>query len=255
MSVRVVLATARRILRQLRNDPRTVALLLLVPVLLLTLLRYVFDGRPAAFDDVGGPLLAVFPLTTMFLVTSVAMLRERTTGTLERLLCMPVRRVDLLVGYAVAFGLAALLQAVLASTVAFGLLGLDVTGSRGLVVLLAVLDALLGTGLGLLMSAFAQTEFEAVQFLPVVVLSQLLLCGLFAPRASMAQPLRWVSKALPLIYAVDKGAGPAAWGGWRATRCPRRDRRHRRLPRARCRKLAPALGVGTSASQWARTSA
>ena len=203
MSVRVVLATARRILRQLRNDPRTVALLLLVPVLLLTLLRYVFDARPAVFDDVGGPLLAVFPLTTMFLVTSVAMLRERTTGTLERLLSMPVRRVDLLVGYAVAFGLAALLQAVLASAVAFGLLRLDVTGSRGLVVLLAVLDALLGTALGLLMSAFAQTEFEAVQFLPVVVLPQLLLCGLFAPRASMAQPLRWVSQALPLTYAVD----------------------------------------------------
>lgn len=103
---------------------------------------------------------------------------------------MPVRRVDLLVGYVVAFGLAALLQAVLAFTVAFGLLGLDVTGSRGLVVLLAVLDALLGTAQGLLMSAFAQTEFEAVQFLPAIVLPQLLLCGLFAPRASMAQPLR-----------------------------------------------------------------
>ena len=185
-----MLATARRILRQLRNDPRTAALLLLVPALLLTLLRYVFDARPAVFDDVGGPLLAVFPLKTISLVTSVAMLRERTTGTLERLLCMPVRRVDLLVGYVVAFALAALLQAVLAFTVAFGLLGLDVTGSRGLVVLLAVLDALLGTAQGLLMSAFAQTEFEAVQFLPAIVLPQLLLCGLFAPRASMAQPLR-----------------------------------------------------------------
>lgn len=141
--------------------------------------------------------------STMFLVTSVAMLRERTTGTLERLLSMPVRRVDLLVGYAVVFCLAALLQAVLASAVALGLLGLDVTGSRALVVLLAVLDALLGTALGLLMSAFAQTEFEAMQFLPVVVLPELLLYGLFAPQASMAQPLRWVSQPLPLTYAVD----------------------------------------------------
>jgi ABC-2 type transport system permease protein len=203
MSAAVVLATAGRILRQLRNDPRTVGLLLLVPVLLLTLLRYVYGTRPAVFDAVGGPLLALFPFITMFLVTSVAMLRERATGTLERLLTMPMRRSDLLLGYAAAFGAAAVVQTALASAVAFGLLGLDVTGSRGLVVLLAVLDALLGTALGLLMSAFARTEFQAVQFLPAVVLPQLLLCGLLAPRSTMAQPLRWLSDVLPLTYAVD----------------------------------------------------
>ncbi len=203
MSARATFATAGRILRQLRNDPRTVALLMLVPVLLLTLLRYVYDARPAVFDAVGGPLLALFPFITMFLVTSVAMLRERTTGTLERLLTMPIRRTDLLVGYAAAFGAVAVVQTALASAVAFGLLGLDMAGSRGLVVLLAVLDALLGTALGLLMSAFARTEFQAVQFLPAVVLPQLLLCGLFAPRAAMAAPLRWLSDVLPLTYAVD----------------------------------------------------
>jgi ABC-2 type transport system permease protein len=203
MSAAATLATAVRILRQLRNDPRTVGLLLLVPVLLLTLLRYVYDARPAVFDAVGGPLLALFPFTTMFLVTSVAMLRERTTGTLERLLTMPMRRSDLLAGYAAAFGAVAVVQTALASAVAFGPLGLDVTGSRGLVVLLAVLDALLGTALGLLMSAFARSEFQAVQFLPAVVLPQLLLCGLFAPRSAMAAPLQWLSDVLPLTYAVD----------------------------------------------------
>lgn len=201
--MRATLATARRILRQLRNDPRTVALLLLVPVVLLTLLRYVYDARPAVFDAVGGPLLALFPFITMFLVTSVAMLRERASGTLERLLTMPMRRADLLAGYAAAFGVAAVVQTTLAAAVAFGPLGLDVTGSRALVLLLAVLDALLGTALGLLMSAFARSEFQAVQFLPAVVLPQLLLCGLFAPRSAMAQPLRWLSDVLPLTYAVD----------------------------------------------------
>ena len=203
MSLRRTLATARRVLAQLRGDHRTVALLLVVPVLLLTLLRFVYDADPRAFDRVGGPLLALFPFTTMFLVTSVAMLRERRSGTLERLLALPLAKADLLGGYALAFGLAAVLQTLLASAVALGPLGLDVAGPPALVVGLAVLDALLGTSLGLLLSAFARTEFQAVQFLPAVVLPQLLLCGLFAPRAGMAAPLRWLSDVLPLTYAVQ----------------------------------------------------
>jgi ABC-2 type transport system permease protein len=203
MSPSVTLATARRVLLQLRSDHRTLALLLVVPVLLLTLLRYVFDASPETFDSIGGPLLALFPFTSMFVVTSVAMLRERTSGTLERLLSMPMGKADLLTGYALAFGLVAVVQTTIASAVALGPLGLDVAGSTSLVVLLAVLNALLGTALGLLMSAFARTEFQAVQFLPAVVLPQLLLCGLFAPREAMAAPLRWLSDVLPLTYAVE----------------------------------------------------
>jgi len=203
MSARATLATARRVGLQLRGDRRTVALLFVVPVALLVLLRYVFNDAPATFDRIGGPLLALFPFTTMFLVTSVAMLRERTSGTLERLLSMPIGKGDLLTGYALAFGIVAVVQTGLASALALGPLGLDVAGSASLVVLLAVLNALLGTALGLLLSAFARTEFQAVQFLPAVVLPQALLCGLFAPRAAMAVPLRWLSDVFPLTYAVD----------------------------------------------------
>ena len=197
------LATAARVLTQLRRDHRTLALLLGVPCLLLTLLRYVYDDQPFVFDRVGGPLLALFPFTTMFLVTSVAMLRERTTGTLERLLTLPMRKGDLLLGYALAFSAVAVVQTGLASALALGPLGLDLASSAGLVVLLAVLDALLGMALGLFLSAFARTEFQAVQFLPAFVLPQLLLCGLFADRDSMAWPLRWLSDVFPLTYAVD----------------------------------------------------
>ena len=203
MTARVTLATTRRVLTQLRRDRRTLALLLVVPIVLLTLLRYVYDQQPRVFDHVGGPLLALFPFITMFLVTSVAMLRERTSGTLERLLTTPLGRGDLLVGYAIAFGLLAVVQTTVASAVALGPLGLDVAGSTALVVLLAVLDALLGMALGLFLSAFARNEFQAVQFLPAVVLPQLLLCGLFADRDTMAAPLRWASQAFPLTYAVD----------------------------------------------------
>ena len=203
MSARITLATARRVLTQLRRDHRTMALLLAVPVLLLTLLRYMYDGQPRAFDAVGGPLLALFPFTTMFLVTSVAMLRERASGTLERLLTTPLGRADLLLGYALAFGAVAIVQTVIAATVALGLLGLTLAASPALVVLLAVLDALLGMALGLFLSAFARSEFQAVQFLPAFVLPQLLLCGLFVERSAMAAPLRWLSDAFPLTYAVD----------------------------------------------------
>jgi ABC-2 type transport system permease protein len=197
------LATARRVLRQLRHDPRTIALLLLVPLALLVLLRYVFDSSPHSFDTVGASLLGVFPLVTMFLVTSIATLRERTSGTLERLLSMPLAKADLIGGYALAFGLLAVLQAAAATATAVWGLDLDIAGSPWLLLLIALLDALLGTALGLFVSAFAATEFQVVQFMPAVVFPQLLLCGLFAPRDTMHPVLEYVSDVLPMSYAVD----------------------------------------------------
>ncbi|MDT9680882.1 ABC transporter permease [Streptomyces sp. TRM76323] len=197
------LATAARVLRQLRHDPRTIALMLLVPVLMITLLRYVFDGGPSVFDGIGASLLGIFPLITMFLVTSIATLRERTSGTLERLLAMPLGKADLIAGYALAFGLLAAVQSALATAVALWVLGLDVAGSPWLLLLVALLDALLGTALGLFVSAFAASEFQAVQFMPAVVFPQLLLCGLFAPRDRMHPALEAVSDVLPMSYAVD----------------------------------------------------
>ncbi len=203
MNVTRTLATARRVLRQLGHDPRTIALLLLVPVLLLTLLFFVFDGNQRAFDGIGASLLGVFPLVTMFLVTSIATLRERTSGTLERLLSMPLGKGDLILGYALAFGTLAVAQASLATGVAVWLLDLQITGSPWLLLLVALLDALLGTALGLFVSAFAATEFQVVQFMPAIIFPQILLCGLFAPRDTMQPVLEAVSDVLPMSYAVD----------------------------------------------------
>jgi ABC-2 type transport system permease protein len=200
---RRTLATARRVLAQLRRDPRTVALLLLVPMLLLWLLELVFDGQPGTFDRIGPALLALFPFVVMFLVTSVTTLRERTSGTLERLLSMPLGRLDLLLGYALAFGLVAVVQALLASVLMLGPLGLDVAGPAWLLVVVAVVDAVLGCALGLFVSAFARTEFQAVQFMPAVVLPQFLLCGLLVPRDELGAVLEAISAVLPLSYAVD----------------------------------------------------
>jgi ABC-2 type transport system permease protein len=203
VSPRITAATALRVLTQLRHDPRTIALLLVVPPALLTLLKYAFEQNPAAFQSVGGPLVGLFPFITMFLVTSITMLRERTSGTLERLMSMPPAKLDLLLGYGIAFALVGTVQAAIASLVAFGPLDLQVAGSTVLVAVLAVGNAVLGMALGLFVSAFARTEFQAVQFMPAFVFPQLLLCGLFVPRDQMAPLLEAVSYLLPLSYAFE----------------------------------------------------
>jgi ABC-2 type transport system permease protein len=210
MSVRITLATAGRVLRQLRRDHRTLALVLVVPPALLALFKYVFFGQEETFDRIGPPLVGIFPFVSMFLVTSIAMLRERTTGTLERLMSMPLAKLDLLLGYGLAFAGVAVVQASLTAGIAFGLLGLDAAGPVWLVVFLAVANAVLGMALGLFLSAFAQTEFQAVQFMPAFVLPQILLAGLIVPRERMARALELASDVLPMTYAYDALARASA---------------------------------------------
>jgi len=202
MNPPLLLATARRVLLQVRADPRTVALLLVVPCVLIGLLAWIYSGTNT-FDAIGAPLLGVFPFVVMFLVTSIATLRERSSGTLERLLSTPLGKADFLGGYAVAFGALAVVQALVATAFAIWVCGLDVAGPVWLLLLVAVVDALLGTAIGLLLSAFARTEFQAVQFMPAFVLPQFLLCGLLVPRDAMPEVLSAVSDLLPLSYAVD----------------------------------------------------
>lgn len=218
MSARSTLATTRRLLAQLRHDPRTVALILVVPLVLLGLLKLLLQDSEATFQRVGPPLLGIFPLTVMFLVTSVTMLRERTGGTLERLMTMPMSRADLVGGYALAFALLAALQAVVASAFAIGVLGLDVEGSRGALVAIAVVNAVLGMAFGLGLSSLATSEFQAAQFMPAFILPQFLLCGLLVPRSQMAPALDTLAGILPMTYAyealrdVATGDGAAAAG-------------------------------------------
>jgi ABC-2 type transport system permease protein len=214
LSARVTIAVARRVLLQLRHDPRTVGLILVVPCLLLILVRYVLDDA-LSFERVGVPMLGLFPFLLMFLATSITMLRERTTGTLERLMSLPLAKLDLLAGYGIAFGIVAAAQAVLVSIVGFSLLDLETGHSELLVIALAIGNGLLGMAMGLLVSAFASTEFQVVQFMPAFVLPQLLLCGLLQPRSEMAPALETASDFLPLTYAFEallRAAEPAELG-------------------------------------------
>lgn len=202
MSSRLTVATAGRVLRQVRADHRTLALLIVVPCVLIGLLAWIFNGTNV-FDRIGAPLLGVFPFVVMFLVTSVTTLRERSSGTLGRLLSTPLGKGDFLAGYALAFGALAVVQALVATGFAIWACGLDVAGPRWLLVVVAVVDAVLGTATGLFVSAFARTEFQAVQFMPAFVLPQFLLCGLLVPRDMLPRALELVSDFLPLSYAVD----------------------------------------------------
>jgi ABC-2 type transport system permease protein len=219
MSPRITFAVARRVLTQLRRDRRTLAMLLVLPCLIMTLLWWMFQDKPSfGFGSLAPALLALIPFIIMFLVTSVTTLRERTSGTLERLLAMPMGKGDFLLGYAIAFGLVAAVQSALAVGLSVWALDLEVQGPVWLLLVVAVVDAVLGSALGLFVSAFARTEFQAVQFMPALVIPQILLCGLFVDRGDLPPVLHAVSAVLPLSYAVDAmrkvaaDTDPALWG-------------------------------------------
>lgn len=197
------LATTQRVLKQLRHDPRTIALIVMIPILLITLLKYVFQGNERMFNGIAPVLLGIFPLTIMFLVTSIATLRERTSGTLDRLMTQPISKLDFVFGYAIAFSLVGLVQACLASFVVLGILGVTVQGGTLPILITAVFAAFLGTTLGLFVSAFARNEFQAVQLVMPIIMPQVVLSVLFIPRDQMARGLEMVSNVLPMTYSVD----------------------------------------------------
>lgn len=195
-------ATAGRVLRQLHHDPRTIAMMVAVPTILMILLRYVLADS-LALNRVAPEYIGVFPFVIMFIVAAITTQRERARGTLERLMAMPMGKLDLLAGYGIAFGLMACAQVALVLVVSLTWLGVTVPGSAAPMAVVAVLVAILGMACGLFASAFARTEFQAVQFMPAFVLPQALLCGLVVSRDHMTPVLRWLSDILPLSYAVD----------------------------------------------------
>lgn len=202
MNAARTLATAGRVLTQIRHDPRTVVLLVVVPSLLIGLVAWIFTDTDV-FATIGPAMLALFPFVVMFLVTSITTLRERRTGTLERLLSMPLGKGDFILGYTLAFGLLAVVQSLVAAGYAIWVCGLEIKGDTWLLVAVAVTDAVLGSTLGLFASAFARTEFQVVQFMPAIVFPQILLGGIFLPRDQLPAGLKEISDWLPLSHAVD----------------------------------------------------
>lgn len=199
----MTLAIAARVARQLRHDPRTLALVTFVPSILAWLVHQIFDGEEPISSQVEMTLLAMFPLLLMFLLTAVATVRERSGGTLERLMAAPIHKIDVIGGYALAYGALAIVQTSLLTAVCYWGLDMQLKGGIVWMLLVSLATALLGIALGLLASAVSRSEFQAVQFMPIVVLPQVLLCGLFGPREDMAGWLEGLSNVLPLTWAVE----------------------------------------------------
>ena len=202
MSPRLTAATAARVLTQIAHDRRSIVLLLAVPSLLIGLLAWLYSDTDV-FARVGPSVLGLFLFIIMFLITSITTLRERRSGTLERLMTMPLGRFDFIAGYTIPFGLMAIAQSLVAVGFAVWVCGLEVVGAPWLLVLVAVANAILDSTLGLLASAVANTEFQEVPFMPALVFPQVLLGGIFLARDQMPDALEAISDWLPLSHSID----------------------------------------------------
>lgn len=201
--LKMVWATATRVLLQLKHDPRTIALVFFLPALIVFILRFVFDDAQHIYDAAAPLVLAIMAFGSMAVVTSIATLRERRIGTFERLMSLPIGRLDIIFGYALAFGILSLVQSGIAVWVMFGLFDVALAGSIGAVLAVSIAAGLTGMAFGLFLSEFANTEFQAVQIFPAFVIPQLLICGLFIPREQMADGLQWLARIMPVTYTVD----------------------------------------------------
>jgi ABC-2 type transport system permease protein len=194
-------STAGRVLAQIKNDPRTVVLILVVPSLLIGLLSWTFNNEIIS-NQVGPSMLGLFPFTIMFVITSITTLVERRSGTLERFLTFPLRRQEFIFGYAIAFGLLATLQALVTLSFCIWVVGMEIAGDTWLLAIVAIINGLLGMALGLMASAFAKTEFQVMQLMPAFIFPQMLIGGIIVPFAQMPDVLQAIADVLPLTHAV-----------------------------------------------------
>lgn len=203
MAIDRTLAVTLRVLRQIRRDHRSIIMILFVPCFLLWILQITFQNVPGIFDKIAPMLLGTFPFVMIFLVKSITMLRERNTGTLDRMLISPIGRADIMVGYAFAFSILATIQTAISMFFAVVVQNVPVHGSSLATFLIVLLIGVYGTALGLTLSAFARTEFQAVQFMPLFLLPQIFLSGLLVSVDQMPTTLRWLAAINPLRYAFD----------------------------------------------------
>lgn len=197
------LTIAGRIINQVVRDRRTLALILVVPVVVMTIIWLSFPEEIGTLDYVAPALLATLALFFGFLLTGISFLRERSQGTLERLMASPVSQADIVLGYLLGFFLFALLQSLI--IVLFTVYALDIhyTGDIWQIFVFQTVILIGAINLGIFISAFAKNEFQMVQFIPLIILPQVFLCGLLWPVAQMNTALQWVAKFLPLTYAVS----------------------------------------------------
>ncbi|MFB6200629.1 MAG: ABC transporter permease [Halorhabdus sp.] len=197
--IRGTVPVAERILRGLRGDRRTLGLVVFVPVFIVYLFSEVFT-RPEPVTPI---LLGVFVFFLTYILTAIGFLRERTAGTLERVLVSPVSRGGFVLGYVLGYGVLATVQSVVLLAAAVVYLETTFAHGIGLVVLVELLGALTALGIGVVLSLFARNEFQAIQFIPLVISPQIIVGGTFAPVETLPLYLEWPARLMPITYLID----------------------------------------------------
>lgn len=196
------LHVADRVLRELRRDYRTILLFTASPTFVMVLCAGMMADHPAAFNRTGLLVLGLFPTAPAFLFTAFALQRDRYRGSLEYLLTTPVTRLDILVGYVLAFTVPALAQVGLTLSVTYGLLGLETRGSLWVVALMALMSCVLGVVMGMFSVNLAKNELHLTKILPAVALPHLMVAGLFRPYDEMVGWMQVIATFAPWRYAT-----------------------------------------------------
>lgn len=197
------LPIAGRVVRQLVRDRRTFALILIVPLVVMTLISYSFPEDKAMLSIYAPALLATLALFFSFLLTGISFLRERTQGTMERMMASPVSRLDMVLGYLLGFFTFALTQSLIVLLFTIYLLDVTYLGDLWQIFVFLIFIVTMAVNLGIFASAFARNEFQMIQFIPLIIFPQVFLCGVIWPVDQMHEALQWIAKFLPLKYAVD----------------------------------------------------
>ena len=193
---------AIRVIRQLIRDPRTMALIVVVPLVVMTLIGLSFPEEDV-LDYIAPALLATLALFFSFLLTGISFLRERSQGTMERLMASPISRLDMVVGYLLGFFVFALTQTLIIVLFTIYVLGVNYSGDLWQIFIFQIVVIIVAVNLGIFTSTFARNEFQMVQFIPLIIIPQVFLCGVIWPVEQMPDYLQWLSSILPLTYAVE----------------------------------------------------
>jgi ABC-2 type transport system permease protein len=204
MSLNRLEAIAFRIVRQFVRDRRTLALIFVVPIVLMTLISLSFPSSigTGILSYTAPALLAVLAVFFGFILTGVSFLRERSQGTLERLKASPISRGELALGYLLGFLLFAMVQSIIILLFTIYALHIQYRGDLWQIFIMQIISTVGAVNLGIFISTYARNEFQVVQFIPLFILPQVFLSGVLWPVEQMPGYLQWVSKFLPLTYAI-----------------------------------------------------
>jgi ABC-2 type transport system permease protein len=195
------IAIASRISREIRRDRRSVALIIGAPIIVMSLIGFSFQDQKPVLNQAAPALIATMAMFFVFVLTGISFLRERSQGTLERLLSTAVTRSDLLVGYLAGFLVFALVQSIIILIYTLFVVGVDYSGQLWDIIVILLIVTITSVSMGIFVSTFARNEFQVVQFIPLLIAPQIFLSGVILPTSQLPGYFQGLSGALPLTYA------------------------------------------------------